>query len=199
MINSPDDPQADRLLTAGRPMRGVEVKLVDDKGKEAPEGAVGEVWVRGATFVSGYYKDPEATSQGWTPDGWFRTGDLGRWDDRGNIVIVGRKKDMIIRGGQNVYPVEIENILITHPKVTAVAVVAMPDPIMGERACAFIVPKAGEDFTFEEMASFLKEKNLAFFNAECFFVFLLNDLFSNTFGIVFCQIRQELFSSLFFR
>ncbi len=163
MISSPDQPQEDRLLTAGRPKRGVEVKMVDDDGKEVPRGEVGEVWVRGATFVSGYFKDPEGTSQAWTDDGWFRMGDLARWDERGNLVIVGRKKDLIIRGGQNVYPVEIENMLITHPQVAAVAVVAMPDPVMGEKACAFVVPKPGTDFTFEEMVSFLKEKSLAMF------------------------------------
>ncbi|MDP2644767.1 MAG: AMP-binding protein [Desulfobacterales bacterium] len=163
MITSPGDPQEDRLLTAGRPMPGVEVKLVDDEGRKVPKGAVGEVWVRGATFISGYFKDPDATSRAWTSDGWFRMGDLGRWDDRGNVVIVGRKKDMIIRGGQNVYPVEIENILITHPKIVSVAIVAMPDPVMGERACAFIVPGPGAEVTFDEMVAFLKEKNLAMF------------------------------------
>ncbi len=163
MISSPDQPLEDRILTAGHPKPSVEVKMVDDDGREVPKGEVGEIWVRGATFVSGYFKDPEGTGQAWTADGWFRMGDLGRWDDRGNIVIVGRKKDLIIRGGQNVYPVEIENKLITHPKVAAVAVVAMPDPVMGEKACAFVVPKAGADFTFEEMVAFLKGKNLAMF------------------------------------
>ncbi len=158
-----EDPQEVRLLTAGKPMRGVEVKLVDDNGKEVPRGSVGEVWVRGATFVSGYYKDPEATARAWTADGWFQMGDLGRWDDGGNLVIVGRKKDMIIRGGQNVYPVEIENILITSPRIAAVAVVGMPDIVMGERACAFVVPRPGETFTFEEMVSFLKDKSIAMF------------------------------------
>ncbi|MBI4330035.1 MAG: AMP-binding protein [Chloroflexi bacterium] len=162
MMHYPEDSQEVRLLTAGRPMPGVEMKIVDDSGREAPRGAVGEVWVRGPTFVSGYYKDPEATSHGWTPDGWFQMGDLGKWND-GNIMIVGRKKDMIIRGGQNVYPVEIENLLVLHPKVAGVAVVGMPDPVMGERACAFVVPRPGAEFTFEEMVSFLKEKNIAMF------------------------------------
>ncbi len=163
MMHSPDDPRDVRLLTAGRPIPGVEVKLVDDEGKEVPAGAVGEVWVRGPTFVSGYYKDAEATTHGWTPDGWFKMGDLGRWDDKGHVQIVGRKKDMIIRGGQNVYPVEIENILVLHPRIAAVAVVGMPDPVMGERACAYVVPKPGQNLTFEEMGSFLKARNIALF------------------------------------
>jgi acyl-CoA synthetase (AMP-forming)/AMP-acid ligase II len=163
MMHYPDDPQDVRFLTAGRPVPGVEVKLVDDEGKEVSPGGVGEVWVRGPTFVSGYYRDAEATAQMWTQDGWFKMGDLGKWDYRGNVAIVGRKKDMIIRGGQNIYPVEIENLLILHPKVSAVAVVGMPDPVMGEKACAYIVPKSGETFTFEEMVSFLKSKNIALF------------------------------------
>ncbi len=163
MMHSPDDSQEVRFLTAGHPMAGTEMKLVDDNGKEVPLGAVGEVWVRGPTFVSGYYKDPEGTAHGWTSDGWFQMGDLGKWDGRGNIAIVGRKKDMIIRGGQNIYPVEIENLMLLHPKVGSIAVVAMPDPIMGERACAFVVPKGGQRLAFEEMVAFLKEKNIAMF------------------------------------
>ncbi|MBI2934845.1 MAG: AMP-binding protein [Chloroflexi bacterium] len=163
MMHSPRDSQEVRYLTAGRPMTGVEMKLVDDNGNEVPAGAVGEVWVRGPTFVSGYFKDTDATSHGWTSDGWFQMGDLGKWDGKGNIAIVGRKKDMIIRGGQNIYPVEIENLMILHPKVGSIAVVAMPDPIMGERACAFVVPKPGQTLAFEEMVAFLIEKNIAKF------------------------------------
>jgi non-ribosomal peptide synthetase component E (peptide arylation enzyme) len=88
-------------------------------------------------------------------------GDLGKFDEHGNLIIVGRKKDMIIRGGQNIYPVEIENLLLTHDKVSAVAVVGMKDPIMAEKVCAYVVPRMGERLTFEEMVSFLKSKNIA--------------------------------------
>ena len=84
-------------------------------------------------------------------------------EERGNLVIVGRKKDMIIRGGQNIYPAEIESFLIGHPKVQDVAVVAMPDPVMGEKACAYVVPMKGETFTFDDMKSFLRHKNIASF------------------------------------
>ena len=88
-------------------------------------------------------------------------GDLGKFDAQGNLYVVGRKKDMIIRGGQNIIPGEVENMLIAHPKILNVAIVAMPDPVMGEKACAYVIPKPGQDFTFEEMISFLKEKKIA--------------------------------------
>lgn len=149
-----------RLFTVGKPPRGNEVKLVDDSGRQVPEGDSGQILVRGATLVSGYYNDPETTYKVWK-DGWYNTGDLGQFDEQGNLLIVGRKKDVIIRGGQNILPVEIENLLMTHPKVSNVAVVKMPDPLMGEKACAYVVPVSGEDFTFDEMVSFLKENDIA--------------------------------------
>jgi non-ribosomal peptide synthetase component E (peptide arylation enzyme) len=150
-----------RLFTIGKPAGGNEVKLVDDAGKEAPKGNPGEILVRGPTLVSGYYDDPETTRQVWTRDGWYKTGDLGTFDESGNLVIVGRKKEIIIRGGQNIYPVEIENLLLAHPKVSNVAVVKMPDPVMGEKACAYVVSKQGQDFTFDDMVSFLKKNAVA--------------------------------------
>ncbi len=160
-LHSFNDGAKVRLLTIGKPAGGNEVRLADNAGKEVPEGSAGEILVRGPTLVSGYYKDPEATWQVWTEDGWYKTGDLGKFDEYGNLVIVGRKKDVIIRGGQNIYPVEIENLLVNHPKVSNVAIIKMPDPVMGEKACAYIVPKQGHDFTFEEMVSFLKKNGIA--------------------------------------
>ncbi|MBM2831067.1 MAG: acyl-CoA synthetase (AMP-forming)/AMP-acid ligase [Dehalococcoidia bacterium] len=153
----------ERWLTTGKPIPHHEVKLMDDSGKEVGLGEVGELWVRGPAGIAGYYKNPEATWEVWTRDGWFKTGDLARIDQMGNVVIAGRKKDMIKRGGQNIYPVEIEDILIGHPRVAAVAIVGMPDQLMGERACAFVVPKVGQGFLFEEMVAFLKEKKVAAF------------------------------------
>lgn len=162
-LNLPEAPRERRLLTVGKPIDGTEIRLVDEKGRDVPPGEVGEIWGRGPAAVSGYFKDPEATQQAWTPDGWYKTGDLGKFDEEGNLMIVGRKKDVIIRGGQNIYPVEIENILRLHPKVKDVAIVGMPDPVLGERACAFVVPKPGEELTFEEMVSFLRERRVASF------------------------------------
>jgi non-ribosomal peptide synthetase component E (peptide arylation enzyme) len=156
-----EDSREVRFLTVGRPFEGNEMKLVDESGKEMPPGEIGEITVRGPCGGAGYYKDPEATKEAFTEDGWFRTGDLGRWDEDGNLRIVGRRKDVIIRGGQNIYPPEIENIMISHPKVAGAALVGMPDPVMGEKACLYVVPKAGVQFTFDEMISFMKGKGIA--------------------------------------
>jgi non-ribosomal peptide synthetase component E (peptide arylation enzyme) len=150
-----------RLPTLGKGSGGTEIKVVDKQGKEVAQGEVGEIWGRGPACASGYYKDPETTWAAWTKDGWFKMGDLGRFDGGGNLVLAGRKKDMIIRGGQNIYPVEIENLLSSHPKVADVAIVGMPDPAMGEKACAYVVPRPGQDLSFEEMVSFLREKGIA--------------------------------------
>ncbi|EFK09385.1 AMP-binding enzyme [delta proteobacterium NaphS2] len=150
-----------RLYTIGKPCNGNEVKLLDDNGRSGLEVKIGEISVRGAELSSGYYKDPELNAAIFTKDGWYRTGDLGTFVENGNVRLVGRKKEMIIRGGQNIYPVEIENLLITHPYVAQVAVVKMPDPVMAEKVCAYVVPEAGQDFTFDKMISFLKEKEVA--------------------------------------
>ena len=161
VINVPETPRELRFSTVGKPIDGSVIKLVDDNGQEVPPGDAGEIWGRGPSCVSGYYKDPVATTEVWTEDGWYKTGDLGRFDNMGNLIVVGRKKDMIIRGGMNVYPIEIENLLIKHPKIQDIAIVGMPDPLMGQRACAFVVKRPGEKFTFEEMVSFLREKKLS--------------------------------------
>lgn len=162
-ITPPEWPRKIRLASSGKPIWGTEVKIVDEEGNEAPQGETGEVWGKGPCCSSGYYNDPEATRQAWTEDGWFRTGDLGIIDEKGNLAIVGRNKDVIIRGGANIYPIEVENLLLTHPKILHVAIVKMPDPVMGEKACAYVVPKKGQDFTFDEMISFLKAKEIALY------------------------------------
>ena len=156
-----DDPDEVRMTTAGKPTFGAEVKIVDGDGKEVETGVEGEIIAKSLCSSSGFYKDEKATREVWSEEGWAATGDMGVIEERGNLVIVGRKKDMIIRGGQNIYPAEIESFLIGHPKVQDVAVVAMPDPVMGEKACAYVVPMKGETFTFDEMISFLKQKNIA--------------------------------------
>ncbi len=155
---SPAESQKDRLCTVGKPLPGNELRFIDNDGNEVPEG---EIQVRGPVFASGYYKDPQATASLWTKDGWYTTGDLGKFDSQGNLVIVGRKKDTIKRGGQNIFPVEVEDLLLTHPALSEVAIIGMPDPLMGERACAYVAPRKGMTFSFEEMASFLRDKNLA--------------------------------------
>ncbi len=159
-----DDDAKTRHHSVGKPFPGNEIRLLDDSGKEVAPGEEGELYFRGPCTTAGFYRDIERTRETWGAlgkGGWFRTGDLARFDKSGNLVLTGRKKDIIIRGGQNIYPVEIEGLLLLHPKVAHVALVGMPDAIMGEKACAYVVPKPGEEFTFEEMVSFLKSKNIA--------------------------------------
>ncbi|MBI4333408.1 MAG: AMP-binding protein [Chloroflexi bacterium] len=156
-----DQPLEERLRTVGKPYAGAEIKIADDNDVDLPRGEVGEIVVRGPGGVGGYYLDPESTWAAWSKDGWFHMGDLGRFDEKGNLVITGRKKDIIIRGGQNIYPAEIEQLLVTHPKVLEAAVVKMPDAVMGEKACAYVVPRSGENFAFDDMIMFLREKDVA--------------------------------------
>ena len=157
---SVDDPLEVRLSSVGKPVHGVTLRLIDDDGNDVPQGEVGEIiWANERKGIS-YYRDLKATLER-ESKGLTRTGDLGKLDEEGNLYIVGRKKDMIIRGGQNIFPAEIENILITHPKIMNVAVIPMPDPIMGEKACAFVIPRSGKILTFNEMVSYMLEKKCA--------------------------------------
>ena len=159
-----DDDAETRRRTVGKPHLGTDVKLLDDEGKEVPPGEEGEFYFRGPSTTAGYFRDIEQTLETWGTlgtEGWFRTGDQAKIDGKGNIVLTGRKKDLIIRGGQNIYPSEIEGLLFMHPKVKQVAIVAMPDPIMGEKACAYVALEEGKELTFEEMLSFLKSKKIA--------------------------------------
>jgi len=158
-----DDPPEIRWATAGKPNTWDEIHLLDEAGNEVPKGEVGEVAVRAVTGSGGYFRNPEANKEAATPAGLFRIGDLARFDEDGNLVIAGRSKNIIIRGGENIYPTEIEGMLGTHPKVVQAAVVKMPDPLFGEKACAYVAVKPGETFTFDEMVSFLKSKKLAAF------------------------------------
>lgn len=153
-------PKEALLNTVGKPLDGAEIKLVDETNKEVPYGEIGEVVVRGPHCQPGYYNDPSSTQEAWQ-DGWFHTGDLATFDPEGRLTIRGRRKDIIIRGGQNIYPVEIENLLQKHPKIDKAAVVGMPDLEMGEKVCAYIVPKPGEEMTFSEMVFFLRNQGIA--------------------------------------
>jgi len=151
-----------RRRTVGRMLPGNKVVLKDEDGNEVPDGEPGILYFRGPHAPAGYYRDAELTSTVFDPDGWTTTGDIVKFDQE-CLWILGRAKDMIIRGGQNIYPAEIEGLLNDHPKVASVAVVGYPDREMGERACAYVIPRAGQDFTFDEMVEFLKGKQLAMF------------------------------------
>jgi non-ribosomal peptide synthetase component E (peptide arylation enzyme) len=158
-----EDPKDLRRRTVGRMLPGNQVRLMDESGeKEVPDGEPGVLYFRGPHAPAGYYRDEELTATVFDPNGWTTTGDIVKFDQE-CLWILGRAKDMIIRGGQNLYPAEIEGLLNEHPKVASVAIVGYPDREMGERACAYVIPKAGQDFSFQEMVDFLKSKNLAMF------------------------------------
>ena len=152
-----------RRRTVGRMLPGNQVRLMDEGNKnEVPGGEPGVLYFRGPHAPAGYYRDEELTATVFDPNGWTTTGDIVKFDQE-CLWILGRAKDMIIRGGQNIYPAEIEGLLNDHPKVASVAVVGYPDREMGERACAYVIPKAGDQFTFKEMVEFLKSRNIAMF------------------------------------
>ena len=147
--------------TIGMPIRGVEMKVVDDAGSEVPQGQVGEIAIRGHNIMKGYWRRPEATAAA-IPDGWFRTGDMGRVDEDGYFSIVDRKKDLIIRGGYNVYPREIEEVLYEHPAVAEAAVIGLPHAQLGEEVGAAVALKPGATVTAEELRDFVKEQVAAY-------------------------------------
>jgi fatty-acyl-CoA synthase len=150
------DPLDKRVATVGRVTSELEERLVDPAtGRECAVGEEGEVCVKGPSLMLGYYKNPEATAEK-IRDGWLHTGDMGARDADGYLRITGRLSDMIIVGGFNTYPAEIEDFYLRHPKVLDVSIVGVPDPVMGEVVMAFVIPKAGETVTPDEMRDFAK-------------------------------------------
>ena len=141
--------------TDGRAIKGVEVKVTSDSGEELPRGQIGRLMVRCASMFCGYLKRPELYTV--SPEGWFDSGDLARMDDEGYIRITGRTKELLIRGGENVPVIEIENLLAEHPAVANVAIIGFPDARLGERACAFVVPRPGRTIDLEEVKRYLDE------------------------------------------
>ncbi|HEV2147691.1 MAG TPA: AMP-binding protein [Longimicrobiaceae bacterium] len=156
-VTRDDDPPGKQLRTVGRPLEEVEVRVIDTDGSVLPEESVGEVAVRGPGVMKGYYRQPGETSSAFTEDGFFLTGDLGMVDEEGYLHIIGRRKEMIIRGGFNVYPREVEDRLHAHPAVLDAAVVGLPHEVLGEMACACIVPVEGAIVTGEEIKDFCRE------------------------------------------
>ena len=151
-----DDTLEHRVGTVGRVHPHVEIKIVDGEGRVVPPGMSGEFCTRGYSVMLGYWNDPERTAEAIDRAGWMHTGDLATMDEDGYCNIVGRIKDMVIRGGENVYPREIEEFLFRHPKVEAAQVVGLPDPKYGEELCAWIKLKPGENATAEEIQAFCK-------------------------------------------
>jgi len=157
---SVDDSDEELALSEGKPMPGVEIRLVRLDGELSAEGEDGEIRAKAPQLMKGYL-DSSLDAEAFDADGYFRTGDIGRFDDRGNLIITGRVKDIIIRKGENVSAKEVEDMLYTHPKIGDVAVIGLPDPASGERVCAVVQTSEGaEDITFEEMVAHLKENGL---------------------------------------
>lgn len=156
------DPIPKRVETVGQPLPGVEVKVVDEARQEVPLGQTGELACRGYNVMLGYWHLPKETAETIDGGGWLYTGDLATVDAEGYIRIVGRKKDMIITGGFNVYPAEVEEVLFTHPAVQNVAVVGVPDPVMGEVGVAFVIPREGRTPDPQEIVDFCTQRIAGF-------------------------------------
>jgi malonyl-CoA/methylmalonyl-CoA synthetase len=152
-----------RAGTVGFPLPGVQVRLVSDQGakisrRKQQESAIGAVQVKGPNVFSGYWRMPEKTKEEFTSDGWFKTGDMGKWDADGYLNLVGRSKDLIITGGYNVYPKEIEMLIDDMPGVDETAVIGVPHPDFGEAVTAVVVAKPGAALNTEEMIGYLKTR-----------------------------------------
>lgn len=148
-----------KRFTNGKPTCPYDIyKVVSPDGKTLPPGSDGELLVKGPGMFTGYYKAPEENAGAFTPDGFFRTGDVARIDQKGVVTITGRIKEMINRGGESISATQIERLIGSHPEVALVAVIPMPDPVFGERVCAYVQPKAGARLSFEKIISYLKEQ-----------------------------------------
>jgi 2,3-dihydroxybenzoate-AMP ligase len=158
------DPDVVKMETCGRPVcADDEVKLIDDEGSEVPDGEVGELACRGPYTLRGYFGVPEYNARQFTHDGFYRSGDLMRKHPSGNYVVEGRKKDLINRGGEKISAEEVENLILMHPAVVNVACVPMPDPMMGEKMCAYVILKPGASLALPELVEFLKAQEIARF------------------------------------
>jgi long-chain acyl-CoA synthetase len=163
--HDPDGARSYLLRSAGKPFAWVDVRMVDpETGADRPAGVVGELWTRSAQNMAGYWNNPEATGQTITEDGWLRTGDAGYLDEDGYIFLTDRVKDMIVTGAENVYPIEVENVLAGHPAVADVAVIGVPDAKWGETVKAVVVVKPGADVAPADLISFARDR-IAHFKA----------------------------------
>jgi 2,3-dihydroxybenzoate-AMP ligase len=159
-----DDPPEVRYQTVGRPIcPDDEVRLVDERGNDVPPGEIGELICRGPYTLRGYYKAEEHNRRAFNQEGFYLTGDLMRRGPGGGLIVEGRRKDMINRGGEHISAEEIENLILTHPAVHNAAVIGMPDPVLGERICAYVILKPGQTLTLPELVTFLQQKEIAKF------------------------------------
>src|SRR5690606_7587552 len=143
--------------SVGRPVPVADVRVVDDKGVDVPDGQIGEIWVRGPNIVQGYWNKPEATAEAFT-GGWFHTGDLGYRSPEGFYYVVDRKKDVVIRGGENVYCAEVEAVLFEHPAVQDVAIIGLPHRELGEEVAAVVEPRPGHEIDVNDLQAFVASR-----------------------------------------
>jgi 2,3-dihydroxybenzoate-AMP ligase len=187
-----DDPEEVKLETCGRPIcADDEVRLCDDEGREVPPGEVGELTCRGPYTLRGYYGVPEYNARQFTPDGFYRSGDLMRRHPSGNYVVEGRKKDLINRGAEKISAEEIENLILQHPAVQNVACVPTPDPDLGERMCACVILRPGAALSLPELVAFLMQKEIAKFKLPERLK-ILDDFPVSTFGKVSKKALSEM-------
>ena len=179
-----------RLRSVGRAIKDVEIKVVDPAWQELRPGEVGKVLIKGPAILSGYWKDPQAAEEV-VRDGWLDTGDLGFLDEDGYLFLAGREKDIIIRGGENIAPVEIEAVIESHPHVAEAAVIGVPDPEWGEVVRAVVVPKIGAEITEEEIIAFCNQR-LAGYKRPSSVIFT-DDIPKNPIGKVLKRILRERF------
>ncbi len=173
----------------GRPMPDIEVRIIDEEGKELPQGEVGEIVARGPRVMAGYWKDDEKTAKAFTKDGWLHTKDTGYMDDEGYIYLAGRADDMIIRGGENISPEEVENALYSYPKIEEAAVIGVPDPEWGQEVMAVVVLKKGEKASADEIKECCRQK-LSSFKKPSYVVFV-DELPRNPMGKVLKRLLRE--------
>jgi fatty-acyl-CoA synthase len=160
-VAAPEDALS-KIGSVGKPQMLLDVRIVGERGDDVADGEVGEVWMRGAGLTPGYWQRPDENAKTFTPDGWLKSGDLGRRDAEGCYYIAGRIKEMYISGGENVYPAEVENVLAHHPDVLEAAVIGMSDARWGEVGCAFILPRTGKSVDSAALTTFCREKLAAY-------------------------------------
>ena len=168
----PADPPETIASTCGRPADGMEIKLwrEDNQDREVAQGNIGELGVRGASLMLGYFDDQSATELSFNREGWFMTGDLARLDDQGNLQIAGRKKDVIIRGGHNIYPVRIEDYTLRHTGVAKAAAFPVADERLGERVCLAVIPRTNTGPAPLELLQHLNDQGLSKYDMPEFFL-----------------------------
>jgi len=189
------DPAQRRGGTVGKPLPGVQVRVRDEQGRDCPTGEIGGIEVKGPNVFKGYWRMPEKTKEEFTSDGWFKTGDVGRFDADGYLTIVGRSKDLVISGGYNVYPAEVEGMINELPGVAESAVVGVPHPDFGEAVVAVVVPRPGAQLQPDEIVAALKGRIANFKVPKR--VFVAPELPRNTMGKVQKKLLRDQHQGLF--